>query len=277
VATFDDDERSTSGSRPIDLYTLATPTATYRLTSHIVDVTYGGFTFTALTMTRGNLQVGQDLTGRELVVYLPITHPIVQRFAAYGIPERQVIVTLQRLQEKSGEAMQAWQGFAQGISIDGNVALIRVPSVTDDAIKVKLPTVRAQHLCNHVLFDARCQVDRNAYKVDTSVVSMTGRTLVISSIGGQPTEWAAPAGELLHVATGERRQILSQSGTTLVLNVPFVGVAAGDAVTVFASCSHALSECKTKFHNVVNFGGMPHMNSAINPWAPNGLGIIVQE
>lgn len=277
MSTFDDDERSVSSNRPIDLYTLTSPTATYRLTSHVVDVQYGGFTFTALTMSRGNLQIGQNLTGREFVVYLPITHPIVQRFAASGIPERELLVKLQRLQERSGQAQQQWLGFAQGMSIDGHVALLRVPSITDDALKVKLPTVRAQRLCNHVLYDRQCQVDRNAFKVDTTISSMSGITLVLADIGGHPDHWADPAGELVHTATGERRSVLRQIGTTLTLNVPFVGAVPGELVTVFAACSHSLQTCKAKFGNVINFGGLPHMNTAINPWAAKGLGIIVQE
>jgi hypothetical protein len=33
----------------------------------------------------------------------------------------------------------------------------------------------------------------------------------------------------------------------------------GDAVKVFAGCDLTLAQCKAKFSNVLNFGGMPHM------------------
>ena len=282
MSTFDDDERSVSQGRPIDLYTLITPTAIYRVTSHPLDVTFGGDTFTALTMSRGPQQVAQDLTGRELIVYLPITHPVVQRFVASGIPERQVLVTLHRLQEVSGIAVQAWQGFGTGMQIDGHVAKLRVPSVTDDAMKIKLPVLAAQRLCNHRLFDARCApnpgVDGPAeasFQVSCALVSQSGTTLVVSTLDGHPDGWAS-LGDVVHVASGERRYILRQAGATLTLHSPFVGASPGDALAVFAGCDHAIGTCRDKFGNVSNFGGHPEMTTSINPWLPKGLGVIEQ-
>jgi hypothetical protein len=280
--SYDDDERSTRQNRPIDLYTLVTPTAIYRVTSHIVDVDFGGNTFTALTMSRGPQQVAQDLTGRELIVYLPITHPLVRRFAATGIPERQVLVTLHRLQEVSGIAVQAWQGFGTGMQVDGHVAKLRVPSVTDDAMRIKLPVAGAQRLCNHRLFDARCApnpgVDGPAaasFQVGCNVVSQIGTTLIVSTLNGRPDGWAS-LGDVVHVATGERRYILRQAGTTLTLHSPFVGASPGDALDIFAGCDHSVATCRDKFANVTNFGGHPEMTTSINPWLPKGLGVIEQ-
>lgn len=36
-------------------------------------------------------------------------------------------------------------------------------------------------------------------------------------------------------------------------------VAVGDTFTIFAGCDKTLNTCKTKFNNVVNFGGYPHI------------------
>lgn len=281
ATTFDDDERSASQSRPIDLYTIATPTVTYHLTSHIVDVSYGGATYTALTMSRSDLQVAQDLTGRELVVYLPITHQLVQRFASRGVPEREVQVTLTRLQEKSGQVQQEFSGFVVGMSCDANVAMLRAPSITDDAMRVRLPVIRAQRLCNHVLFDARCNPGdgpaRAAFTVNTTIVSgATGTTIVVASMGGNPSSWASPSGEAIHGPTGERRQVLAQLGTTLTIDQPFFAAVNGDVIAVSASCNHLVTECRDKFANVANFGGHPEMTNTINPWMPKGIGVIQQ-
>jgi hypothetical protein len=282
VSSFDDNERSVSQNRPIDLYTIVTPTAIYRVTSHPTDVAFGGATFTALTMSRGPQQVAQDLTGRELIVYLPITHPMVQRFAGTGIPEREVLVTLQRLQAVSGIAVQAWQGFGTGMQVDGHVAKLRVPSLTDDAMKIKLPVVAAQRLCNHRLFDARCAPNppgdgpaAATFEVPCILVSQTGTTLVVNTIDGRPDGWAT-LGDVVHLPTGERRYILKQVGTTLTLNSPFVGALGGHALEVFAGCDHSIATCRDKFTNVTNFGGHPEMTNSINPWLPRGIGVIVQ-
>jgi Phage conserved hypothetical protein BR0599 len=282
MSTFDDDERSTSQNRPIELYTIVTPTAVYRLTSHNVDVTFGGNLFTALTLDRGPHQIAADLTGRELIVYLPVTHPLVQRFAATGIPERQVLVTLQRLQEVSGIAVRVWQGFGTGMQISGALAKLRVPSVTDDAMRIKLPVVAGQRLCNHRLFDARCAPNPGSdgpaaasFEVSGTLVSQTGTTLVVSTMSEKPDGWAS-LGDVVHLATGERRFILVQAGTTLTLASPFVDANPGDALAVFAGCDHAITTCRDKFANVTNFGGHPEMTTSINPWLPKGIGVVVQ-
>ena len=277
ATTFEEDETSASGSRPIDLYVITAPSGgTYRLTSHVVDVVYAGNTYTATTMDRGTQQVAQELTGREMVVFLPISHPVVQRFAASGLPERTLLITQYRLQERSGVAESAFRGFAQGLSIDGQIAALRVPSLTDDALKVRLPTVRAQRLCNHVLFDAGCRASRDLFTVATTVVSSDGVNLTVGTMNGAPDQYAAPGGEIVHTTSGERRSVLQQTGVALILNAPFVALVNGDAVTVSAACDHDLFACRNKFANLVNFGGMPHMNPAVSPWAPRGLGIIEQ-
>lgn len=275
--SFDDDERSTSQNRPIDLYTITTPTITYRLTSHVADVTFGGNTYTATTMGRGNLQVGQDLTGREMIMYLPISHPLVQRFTASGIPEHSVIVTLLRMQAVSGQGAQQWTGFAQSIAIDGHTALVRVPSVTEDAMKIRLPVISAQRLCNHTLYDSLCGLDRAGFAIQPPTVFITGQSgniVTVSSVAGSADE-RFKFGEAVHF-NQQRRMILDQVGTTLTLNAPFVGVNNGDGLVLYSGCDHSVTTCHDKFNNVINFGGMPNLTSEINPWAPKGLGIVQQ-
>lgn len=275
--SFDDDERSTSQNRPVDLYTITTPTITYRVTSHPVSVLFGGNTYTALTMSRGNLQVSQDLTGREIVLYLPIDHPLVQRFAATGIPEHDVTVTLLRLQSVSGQAFQQWSGFVQGLAIDGHTALFRVPSLTDDAMKVRLPVVAAQRLCNHVLYDSGCTLDRAGFAIQPPTVFITGQsgsTVTVSSVAGS-VDHRFQYGEAVH-STQQRRMILEQIGTVLTVNMPFVGVNNGDGLVLYSGCDHRILTCRDKFGNVVNFGGHADMLTSINPWASKGIGVIQQ-
>lgn len=285
--TFDDNERSVSQNRPIDLFTIQTPTVVYQLTSYPVDVPYGGQVYKALTMSRGDQQVTQDPTARELPIELPITHPLVQRYCASGIPEHAVTVTWLRLQTASGVAVQQFSGFATSMSVQGHTATLRCPSVADDALKIKLPVIRTQRLCNHVLFDDRCSPApglgngpvQSDFTVATTAVSQIvapgSVTFVVASIGGNPDEYFE-FGRLVHVASGQESTILEQTGTTLKLNKQIVGLTNGDAVTLVGGCAHDVVTCKTKFHNVKNFGGFPEVNGLINPWAAKGFGILQQ-
>jgi hypothetical protein len=94
-------------------------------------------------------------------------------------------------------------------------------------------------------------------------------------MSGKPDGWAS-LGDVVHLSTGERRYILAQADTTLTLASPFVDDHPGDALAVFAGCSHAVSICRDKFANATNFGGHPEMTTSINPWLPKGLGVVVQ-
>lgn len=284
MTDFDTDERSASGSRPIDLYQFALPSGTSYTTSYQTDVVYAGQTYTAVTMSRGNEQLAQDVTGRELVVYLPISHPIVQRYAGSGIPERQLLISHYRLQQTSGVAELQSQGFGTGLSIDGRLALIRVPAVTDDAMKIKLPVVAAQRICNHRLGDRQCapnpgvdgpNLDDVRQPTFIETISSSGTTIEVTGTGGQPTDWAT-FGDLLHNASGERRFIKSQIGNTITIDVPFVGAAHGDALFLYPGCDHRISTCRDKFFNVPNFGGHAYMTTRINPFLPKGVGVIEQ-
>lgn len=286
--SFDSDERSPSRSRPIDLYTITTPTEVFRHTSHTVDVPYAGDVYTAITMSRGEQQITQDPTGRELIIYLPITHSVVQRFAATGIPQHGIEVTLLRLQASSGVAIQQFDGFATGINVQGRTAALRCPSVTDDALNIKLPVFRAQKTCNHVLFDKNCSPNppfdgprATDFSSSANILSYTVApgliTLVVNTASGHPSGYF-DFGRMIHMATQQTVLILQQTSTTFILETPIVGAQVGDGVQMIAGCTHDVTTCHNKFVNLKNFGGMPQMGApTYMPYSADaGLGTIQQ-
>lgn len=294
--SFDSDERSTEQNRPIELFTIATST-TYRHTSHPVDVSFGGNVYTALTMDRGTSQLADDAGVDEMTVTLPISHPLVQRYAATGIPELTIAVTVQCLQTVSGAARQIFKGFAQAMSVGLHTATFRVPAVTADALKIQLPVIGATRTCNHRLFDDRCAPVPGGqlpllgpsgsggpapalFTITDAIASIStdGLTITMSpatpdGLNTKPGGWAA-FGRII-LTSGDQRRILTQIGTVITLAVPFPGLAAGASVTIEAGCLHNITACIVKFNNQQNFGGHPLMSS-FSPWASNGLGIIQQ-
>lgn len=284
ATSYDNNERSTSQNRPVDLYTFVTPTVTYRLTSNPVDVSFGGNTFTATAMSRDDQQITQDPTGRELTIYLPISHPLVQRYAASGLPEHGILVTVQRLQTVSGVALQYRNGYLGAMSVSGHMAQFRLPELTDDAFKIQLPIIAAHPTCNHILYDGGCSPNPGvdgpnpadpAYLVTTTLGTLVGTALTVASIGGKPDHWFQ-YGDAVHVASSQRRMMLEQAGTAITLMAPFVGASPGDSIQLYAGCDHSIITCVTKFVNRLNFGGHPQMNSNFDYWNPNGLGVIQQ-
>lgn len=273
MSTFGTDETSVSGSRPVDLYVIVTPTVTYRLTSYAMDVVYSGNTYTATTMSRGPHQIAQDLTGRELVVYLPISHALVQRYCSSAIPEHSIVLTASRLQQTSGVATQFHVGFSGGISIDGHVAALRFPSVTDDAMRVSLPVIALQKTCNHVLYDAQCTKSRAASSTTTTITAISGSVVTVAAV---LVGTGILYGDMIHGPTLQPRMVIAQTGSALTLSDPIVGAVVGDSVTIALGCAHDVTTCRDTFANVINFGGHPDVNPEINYWSYKGLGVVTQ-
>ena len=271
--SFAADESSVSSSRPIDLYVIVTPTFTYRLTSYPMDVVLSGNTYTATTMSRDALQVAQDLTGRELVIHLPIAHALVQRCTASAIPEHSIVLTASRLQQVSGVSTQYHIGSFGGISITGHVADLRFPSITDDAMRVSLPVAALQKSCNHTLYDAQCTVNRAAASASTTITVIAGSVITVAvSLSGAGMVF----GDIVHAATGQPRMVIAQTGSALTLDMPLVGALVGDSVTIAPGCAHDVVTCRDTFSNVINFGGHPDVNPQVDYWSYKGLGTRTQ-
>jgi hypothetical protein len=272
VSTFDDNERSISENRPIELYEITTPTTTHRHTSGTVGVVFSAFLYTPLTMDHDALRLGSDSSSDELTLTLPITHPLVQQFCSSGIPEHSVTVTVRRMQTSSAQTIQQCSGFAQGLSVSGHMATIRVPSLMNDAIKIKLPVIGAQKTCNHVLFDAQCTMDRSSFSGAFLIIAISGLNITTTTLNASPYYLY---GDVIHLPTLQIRMVVAHSGSTLTLNAPIVGATPGDSIVAAAGCAHDVTTCRDKFSNVINFGGHPGLD-AFNPWYLHGLGVVQQ-
>jgi len=297
VATFDDTVRSQARSRPIILYSITSAGQTFNLTLNGTDVKFGGVTYTAITASHEDEDISQDASGNELILHLPITHPIVQRYAATGIPDQSVRVTVYELQSDAIAAALAWSGVAQSMSIGLNMADLRVPTVTADALRIQLPVITAQPNCNHVLFNAQCSPNpggdwpvaftgsghggpiRSVFQFATTVITMSNDKTM--TIGLPAADQFFRFGKIFGIVSGElqTRSIVDQSGTLITIDVPFAASfddVLGANYTVEAGCDHSPSTCVSKFGNIANYGGHPTMNNQHNIWGPAGLGILQQ-
>ncbi len=295
--SFDSDESSVQDSRPDEGYKIELPLVTYYLASGVRDVMIGADLYTATTISRGAIMIsGLDGTD-ELEVSMHVSHPVAQRYLQDGIPPRAVLVTVYRKQP--GGYSQWKKGYATAISVDGLVAKLRIPSLTSDAVKRKLPTVGASRTCPHQLYDTNCRVDRSGsfpstapHKQSATVAAISGVTVTVPTLTGW-THRHAELGELVHTDTGERRSIytVAEGGGfvigvgpfVLTIQMPIVEMLVGDAIDVYAGCNHRINSdeeiaagtglgCR-EFVNVVNFGGQVDM-PVVNPFQPGALGWV---
>lgn len=268
---FNDYEQSIQDSAPVELYTFTTPTTTYRLTSYHKDITFGGNTFTATPASRSSIHV-VDLHNDhyDATVELPASHALIQSYAN-GVPPSTVSCLIQRYQPASGLAIQMWFGYVVALNFKGRMGSLRIPSGLADALMMDCPSVLAQRLCNHILYDTRCGEDPDNFKVLTTVAAISGDGRTITTVDPVPAainnvNWAEH-GIMFNVAANEYRTIVGQPGNSLTqfaiqCEYPVGSIAIGNAIRIYAGCDHRVSTCRDKFDNVLKFGGHPDLPSS---------------
>lgn len=262
---FDDDEKSVEASAPRELYKFVTSQGSYYLTTHNAALTYLGNSYTPTPLLRTSFGGATTNDPPELIIELPASHALVTALAFGNSPPADIAATIYRYQVVSASAIVVHVGSVTSVSIEGRIAKLRSPSAFDDVMSTSIPTAYIQTLCNHRLYDARCQVAPTSFDVATTVSSVTGRTVVVASVGGQANQWFR-TGDIVRDSDGERRMIVDQTSTTLIISAPFPALAATNAVTLYAGCDHGIKTCRDKFSNVANFGGHPLMPQT-NPFA----------
>lgn len=275
MSTFDDDEKSIQDARPAHLYTITTPSTTYRLTSYSTDLVFGGNTYSAGSISCDSVGLGQIGQGRALSINVALSHALAQDLLVGGIPQKDVTVQIVTLMQRANATRGLWLGHVSDLATDdkAGVLKLRVPELVDDYVSVRLPVLVVQKVCQHGLYDAGCTMNPASFQVSTTLgsVSADGLTLTVSSMGGQPDQWAQ-YGKITD-GGGEARSIVSQVGTAIVIDVPFRTTTPGGTYTINAGCDHTVQTCKTKFNNVINYGGHP-MQPTVSPLSPVRVGLV---
>jgi uncharacterized phage protein (TIGR02218 family) len=125
-----------------------------------------------------------------------------------------------------------------------------------------------QRGCSADLGDARCGIDLGASRFRTTgvVVAFAGGVLTVDLAGGfEPGFFTGGALAFTGGANAGARltvksHLQENTRASIVLWTPPASkVDAGDSVTMAAGCDKSPAACQTKFGNIVNFRGFPHM------------------
>lgn len=261
--TYDSHETSVESGQPVEVFEVLAGATTYFYTSSQTGVTIGAQAYTFVSgLDRNETVEGPDVRSHDFQVTLPTTDAVAQLFVGV-LPGFRVRLTVKRYHRNdlpTPEVVQIFDGFIQSASFaggDGKVTTLTARSVLA-SIRRQFPRRTFQSACNHILYDTgTCKVDDTdpAYRASAlSVASMVGNVLTVSSgLSGTYTDGWMNAGFVEVVGGSDFRLITDHVGNILTLLQPFA--TQPSSVNVFAGCGHVVSICKTKFDNVVNYGG----------------------
>lgn len=253
--TFIAFENSQAGGSPVELYTLALGTETFRWASGEEDYVYSGDTFEAVEISRSRILISAEQRQDVLNVSLPGDNELVRRYVDI-VPGKRATLTVQRVHrdDPDQEAVVLFKGIVQSVAFtsDGTKASLAIRPLTV-GLSQNIPRFTYQALCNHFLYDSGCKVNQNSFKYTATVSTVVGSTITVPGISANGADWAV--GGFVQTGSSDFRLVLAQTGDDLRLLLPFASSPLGSSVDVFAGCDHTIGTCKIKFNNVVNYGG----------------------
>lgn len=253
--TFAAFEGSAQGGHPVELYSLALGAETFRWTSAEDDYVFGGNTFEAAEISRTRVLISSEERQDLLTVNLPASDPYVRKYIK-NVPGKRGTLTVQRVHrfDPDQEAFVLFKGIVQAVafSSDGVKASIAVRPLTT-GLSQTIPRMTYQNLCNHFLYDERCKVLQSLFQFTAVVSAVTGSTITVPGLSVNGADWAVAG--FVQIPSGDFRLVLSQTGNDVRLLLPFSEGVLNVQVDVFAGCAHTIAVCKTKFNNVINYGG----------------------
>lgn len=244
--------------QPVELYEFTIGLTKYYYTSAEDTISYSGQDYVARAIDRTSPTVSSSENGRQqMEVTLPGDDVIAQRYIGI-VPAETVhlrIIRFHRGDAPNGAVI--WSGRVVSAKFEQQGVLCRLFSVSSEsAISRPTPGRKFQSLCNHALYDGRCQVVKDDFKHTDEVLTVSGRDLTINGLGTLGTDWAL-GGSV--VFDGVPRLIVAQSGNVITVQVEFESSPLGQVVDVYAGCDHSAATCASKFDNIVNFGGFPYV------------------
>lgn len=259
--SFDSDERSIADGAPQRLYLFQRGTQTWCYTSGDRDVPHLARTYKAIV--GGIADDGIRQTGQAQADLLQITAPadleVAQLYRSLP-PSADVSITVFALHRDAADYVVIWSGSVRSVkwpSVDRCAISCATLAASLESTGLRLSWDRA---CPHALYTVACGVNAAAWRVASSVQSMTGASVTNGALAAYPAgyftggyvEWDLPGGER------ERRGIERHTAGTLFLLGGTAGISLGAALQVYPGCAQTTTACKA-FSNLANFGGIPHL------------------
>ena len=280
MTTYATQDGSGEGGSPIELYkfTQIGSTETYLFTSSNEPYTYNLEVYQPASISRSEPKLSPRMESGGIKITVPRDNAFAVRYLSPlpPLPEKLIIYRTHST-DVSGEVIVLWQGDIEAVAFKEEKAIISTSTLMGRLGGV-VPKRTFSWMCNHVLFDEQCKVNRNAFVSYGEVVSVDKEVLVISDSSGAfavPTASERFAldstffngGYISYVDSIGRkhhRSIVSFTqpgglGSRVQMNhqiLELAGATGGD-VEMYSGCSHDVTTCFDKFNNVINYGGFP--------------------
>ena len=161
-----------------ELYTIVRGSETYRYSSGDKEITVGGVTWTKLVIKRGSISSSSDLEKNSLEVTFAADSEFAQSCLRSAL-EEVVFLTLNKYQNATLSML--WQGRLTGVKPDGATIVLTFENDYTSLARVGA-RYKYQRTCSHDLYGAGCKLNKDNWKVRTTLVSVSGNAVVLRGL-----------------------------------------------------------------------------------------------
>lgn len=257
--TYDAREKSAADGRPIEIYSFARGSLTWRYTSADTDQVVETQNYRAVVIRRPNIQQGPEVARSVLSLVVSKNLDVLDQYRVVP-PSDEVTLLIRQFHVGDGEYKAIWNGVIADVKFLQTEAAIVVEPRSNGLRRMGLRRIY-QRQCPHLLYGPGCNLNAADFRVTGTVATVAGTVLTVPAadvpadghFNGGYIEWQ------IGVGVFERRFIESHVGSSITISVQTVGLVAGMEVRLYPGCDRSLTTCNAKFSNVLNFGGMPYI------------------
>jgi uncharacterized phage protein (TIGR02218 family) len=260
--SFDSREASLDAGKPIELYRFRRGVISWAYNSSDRDMSFNNETYKGL---RGGISNdGIRRTGEVSADRLKITAPADLEVAALyrGVPPSvEIRLTIYEHHYGESDAKAVWNGTIESVgwpALDRCLIAAQPLTSTLDVPGLRLTWDRS---CGASLYDRRCKVNRDLFRVDLTIQSMTGASVSTAVAAGFEDGWYDGGFIEWPVGMGEydRRTIELHQGSVLHIMGGTAGLVVGMALRCYPGCNRTAPVCHLKYDNLDNMRADPNM------------------
>lgn len=236
-------------------------TATWRYANGSEDVTLDGEVFEATPISDSGIVQSGDVQNDDLTVTLPASAAFTRLFIGTP-PSQPMFLTVRNMNRGALDAPVVWAGTVKNgkrTSLSEFQIICKTLVSSLNRLGARLSWMRG---CPHALYDRSCGVNKADYATLVQIQSLDGAgfTAAVASLGDGYLAGGFLEFDLMP-GVRDTRAIESHVQNRVDLLGASDGLAADMWVTVYPGCDRVTSTCESKFNNLPNYGGFPHLPS----------------
>jgi len=260
--SYNQTEKSLDSRQPVRLYEFSYGAFKYAYNTSAINITWNNQVFKSLLGGVSDNGIIRSDGGNSdaFQVIAPRTIEVAALYEGVA-PTKPVILKVYDSHLGESEAIQVWQGEIVTMNFSA-IDRVKITAIPSESATNKLgATLGYTRQCSARLYDKKCKVNRELYKLTGSILQLDLRAIQVIQAATKQDSWFTGGYIEYGIGSGELevRGIEKHEGDTLTLLGGTSGLKVGLEINFYAGCNLIPDTCINKFNNILNFRGTPYL------------------